>query len=331
MRWWLLGLLALGCGTDPSDPSENGENGDTDNGGEVQLDLAWTDLRINTPATFNAIYVGGSGAFVVGANGSAWDVTQGQSALMATGVTAELTGVWGQGAGPSAELLTVGYGGQILRRAGRTWVEEEHEAVGTANFEDIDGIEGDLTAVSVTGIYRYIDGEWFFENNAFNEEIRDIYVQPDGVAWAVGDEGAIIRRELDIWYQVESPTTRDLRGIHGSGDHVFAVGHRGTVLSWNGQAFIDLEVDTASNLQAVWVAPSGKAFIVGNNGAAYRVDPPVFDEEGTEIEPGGVAELPSGASANLYGISGTDERNVWAVGNRGAIYRFRADFVPEYL
>jgi hypothetical protein len=331
MRWWLLGLLVLGGCPDSDDTStDTGSDTDTGDTGGTDDSLAWTPLRVETSSALNAVYVGGSGAFVVGEDGTAWDVTPGLASLMLTGVTGRLTGLWGQGAGPAAELLAVGYGGRVLRRAGRTWIVENHEGVGSANFEDIGGVKEDLTAVAISGAYRFREGVWTFENNLFNRAMRSVYVTPEGEAWAVGEGGAIAVRQNNIWYEVPAPTQADLLGIHGSGEYIFAVGVGGTVLQWNGNVFEELDVPTTANLQAVWVAPTGKAYIVGNNGAAFRVDPPEFDEEdGSLISEGGVAALPVGRTDNLYDVSGTDERNVWAVGNRGAIFRFKAEYVVD--
>jgi hypothetical protein len=331
MRWWLLGLLALGGCTDPQDTG-NDDTTDTGDDTGTSSNVAWTSLRVESSSALNAVYVGGSGAFAVGENGAAWDVTPGLASLMLTGVTTRLTGIWGRGAGPAAELIALGYGGRVLRRAGRTWIEETHGGVGTANFTDVGGVQGDLTAVALNGAYRFRNGVWSFENNLFNTPMRSVYVTPEGEAWAVGEGGSVVVRQNGIWYQVPSPVTEDLLAVHGNGDYLYAVGIRGTVLSWNGRAFDIAELPTSANLQAVWVAPTGKAFIVGNNGTAFRIDPIEYDEvDGSVINPGGVAVLPVGGTDNLYDVSGTDERNVWAVGNRGAIFRFRADFQHQYL
>jgi hypothetical protein len=326
MRWIGLVVLALAC-TDGTAPTDNVLP--TDNPGP---DLAWLNMRADTSSTFNAVYVGGTGAFVVGDDGSAWDVTPGLTRTMLTGVTVRLTGIWGTGAGPTAEVLAVGYAGRILRRAGNTFVEEVHPNVGTTNFEDVDGVtSADLTAVSATGIYRFRDGNWSFESGAFNRSMRSVYVASNGDAWAVGDGGTVLRRQSDSWYQVASPVGRDLRGVHGRGDTVMVVGHAGTVMTWDGRQFVELDLRTNKNLQAVWVSPSGTAYVVGNNGAAYMIDPPEFDEDGEEIDAGGAAELPTGASSNLYAVAGTDNGNVWTVGNRGAVYRIRQDYQPKYF
>lgn len=331
MRWWLLGLLALGACTDPGDPGSDDDPIDTGTDTGLANTVAWTSLRVASSSALNAVYVGGSGAFAVGENGTAWDVTPGLASLMLTGVTGRLTGIWGRGAGPAAELISLGYGGRVLRRAGRTWIEETHEGVGTANFTDVGGAQGDLTAVALNGAYRFRDGVWTFENNLFNTPMRSVYVTPEGEAWAVGEEGAVVVRQNGIWYEVPSPATEELLGVHGSGDYLYVVGVRGTAMSWNGRAFYMVDLPTSANLQAVWVAPTGKAYIVGNNGTAFRIDPAEYDEvDGSLISGGGIAALPIGGTDNLYDVSGTDERNVWAVGNRGAIFRFRADFVPEF-
>lgn len=315
MRWLFMALLVLGCGDDGGEPLPGTDPG---NGGGTPDPATWQDLSVSSSSTLNAIYVGGTGAFIVGDNGTAWDVAPGLSSPMVTGTTVALTGLWGEGAGPTAVMIAVGYAGTVLDRTGRNWNPQDHSALGTANFEDIDGTRSDLTAVSGTGIYRFQNDSWSFETGT-GGNLRSVYVDEVGDAWAVGDRGSIVRREGGIWFTVDSGTNEDLRGVHGRDGVVLVVGHRGTVLRWNGQSFVRNPQRISVNLQDVYVAPNGTGFIVGNNGAAYKWTLSSPEDEGS----GTLSNISTPSNNHLYAISGTDDRNVWTAGARGTVLRLR--------
>ncbi|TVQ92167.1 MAG: hypothetical protein EA397_07345 [Deltaproteobacteria bacterium] len=310
MRWMYLGLLAIACGGDDFQPGPGGGTGGGESGN-------WQDLSVSSSATLNAIYVGGTGAFIIGDSGTAWDVAPGLSSPMTTGSTVAMTGVWGTGAGPTAQLLAVGYVGSVFERAGRTWALQDHPALGTANLEDIDGDGEDFTAVSSTGIFRRQGGSWSFETGQ-GGNLRSVFVEDNGDAWAVGDGGSIVRRESGIWYAVDSPANVDLRGVHGNGEHLVVVGHGGTLLQWDGREFIAHSQRIQVNLQDVWMAPSGVAFVVGNNGTVYRWNPSASG--GVQ---GTLTDISADTSSHLYAVAGSDDRNVWTVGARGTVLRLR--------
>jgi cysteine-rich repeat protein len=63
--------------------------------------------------------------------------------------------------------------------------------------------------------------------------LHGIWVDPDGIVWAVGDNGTILRYvpTAAMWYDVASPTTETLRAIWGVHEtEIYAVGATGTVL-----------------------------------------------------------------------------------------------------
>ncbi|MFK7927927.1 MAG: hypothetical protein AB8H79_07045 [Myxococcota bacterium] len=318
--FWALALVAC-AGTEPTDTSPfDTDTGDSDT--DVELTVQWNDRTIETSTTINAVYSGGTGAWVVGENGDTWVIAGNKATRKGTGGTDDVTGLWGTG---DSELVAVGFSGTVLSLQADEWVRSADPALGTTNFEDLDGTRGSLTAVSATGIYRFNGDAWAFEDNGFNRALRAIWVQPGGDAWAVGDDGTVLRRVADVWEQVSGvPSGVDLSDVHGNGDNVYMVGNRGTMLRWLDGAFVEIETDTTINLAGVWVASTGMAYVVGSNGLALKYDPnlPVEDEDDSDAVPGGFVELPTGSDANLYAVWGSGEDNVWAVGNRGAVFRY---------
>ena len=325
MRWWLLGAVLLGC-NGPDVPTGDSDTADT---GPVDTDppviIQWVDRTVETSTTLTSVYSGGRGATVIGEDGKAWQLAEGRPALLTTGTEADLTGLWGRGDQSTVELIAVGYAGTVLTWNGSAFDRSEDAALGTTNFEDVDGVPSDLTAVSATGIYRFDGSEWAFESNAFSRSLRRVYVDSAGTAWGVGDNGTIVRRVNDVWTLVPAPSGVDLRDVHGYADEVWIVGNRGTVLRWDGSQLVKVETDSSVNFQGVWVAPStNNVYVVGNNGAAIMWDPdlPPDEDDTDNPEPGGFVDLPTGADSNLYAVFGSDEMNIWAVGNRGAVYRY---------
>lgn len=324
-RWFLVGAL-MGCtGPEPvvPDTDEDTEVEDTD----VELPIQWTDRTIETGTTLTSVYSGGEGAWVVGEDGKSWRLVSGRAQVLETGLDADIQGLWGSGDGATVELVAVGYAGAVLDLVADAWVRSEDPVLGTINFEDVDGRATDLTAVSATGIYRYDGAAWSFEDNGLNALLRAVYVAGPDEAWAVGDNGVVLRRDATGWSSVPgAPSGTDLRDVDGAGGEVYFVGNRGTMWRYNGSGFDVIETDTSINLSAVWVSTSGDVFVVGNNGLAFKYDPDAIpadaEEDDTDVVPGVITELPTGSSSNFYALEGSGEDNLWAVGNRGAVYRY---------
>lgn len=318
---WPGVLLAMACPppvTPVPQPTDDTDIvGDTD----VTLGIQWVDRTIESSTTLTGVYSGGQGAWVVGEDGKSWRVEAGNAKVLSSGVGADLQGIWGTGDGSSASVVAVGYAGSVLDLVEGEWVKSEDAALGTTNFEDIDGSTGDLTAVSVTGIYRYDGSSWAFEDNGNNALLRAVYVDDAGDAWAVGDNGIILRRSSGEWEAIGgAPSGADLRDVHGNGDDVYFVGNRGTFWTYDGTGIVAIETGTKLNFAGVHVTSEGNVFIVGSNGYAAFYDPSaVADTDSTQ---GTLTEYPTGAQANLYAVYGSAPDNVWAVGNRGAVYRY---------
>jgi len=320
-----LGLIAL-CMTactgepDPVDDSDTDSDTDTDTGDDVES--VWKDMSIGTSSTLNAVYSGGTGAWVFGAEGSAWRVASGTHSTLSTTISEELRGIWGAGDGSSANLVIVGNGGTILNYTESTGFDL-HD-VGTANFTDVDGVVNDLTAVSLAGVYRFQGVEWSFEASASSNSLNSVFVSGTD-AWAVGDKGTVVKRTESGWSKIEVPTSADLFGIDGAGDGtLWVVGEGGKVLHYNASGEWNvIESGVSVNLWAVWVSPDGVPVVVGNNGVAMMWDATYQPEDAdTDVSPGAFIEHPTGVTSNLYSVHGTSSTNIWASGNRGQVLKY---------
>ena len=60
-------------------------------------------------------------------------------------------------------------------------------------------------------------------------------------------------------------------GIHGSGvNDIYAVGNSGTIRHYDGKTWSKEPVITNSNLQGVWVSPSGAVYAAGTLGVLIQ-------------------------------------------------------------
>jgi hypothetical protein len=168
---------------------------------------------------------------------------------------------------------------------------------------------------------------------------------------AVGNKGAIIRRQGAAWTPMRSPVKADLFGIWGGpGDEVLAVGDEGTILRYDGKTWEAEETgiegvgDVA--FRGVWGA-EGDFYVVGDNGwILHRFDGKWKKEEsyssydlqavwgasvtdiyvagggGTifrRIGGGWSTEQVAQGWVNLYGLYGLSAVNIWGGGSKGTI------------
>jgi photosystem II stability/assembly factor-like uncharacterized protein len=105
--------------------------------------------------------------------------------------------------------------------------------------------------------------------------INDVTFSEEGVAWAVGDAGTILRSPPDSpdygnnWISVVSGTSANLRGIHFINPREgWIVGGSGTILQTvNGGATWDIETSpTTQHLQSVYFLDASHGWAVGDGG-----------------------------------------------------------------
>lgn len=316
---FLLPLLALSVACNGKDDDDSGrpvqDTEDTVEDTSPDVEPVWTEYRVETSSTLQGVYASGEGVYVVGTEGKAW---VGGSSGSWTSMDPEveendLTDLWGQGAGASLTLVATAGGGYLATHAGGAWSTYD---AGSMNHEGVSGSSPDkLFAVSWAGIQRFDGVAWTFEAAPGNERLNEVWASGDD-AFAVGEEGAILRRDATTgaWTAMDAGVSANLNGVSGvSVNDVWAVGDEGTALHWDGAAWTAVDAGTTASLWAVFAPAATAVYVAGNNGTALRWTGSAFEE------------LPTGVDNNLYALHGVSAANVWAVGNRGAALQFKAE------
>lgn len=138
------------------------------------------------------------------------------------------------------------------------------------------------------------------------DALNDVWGSSGINAYAVGENGVILRLTRIGWNQVESNTTDDLRSVWGNGPyHVLAVGgpDSATLVEYDGASWKPQSVRT-TGLRGVWVSPEGEAVLVGQLGVAGRIAP---EEDGFLLQT-------SPTELVLYDVWGFETGEVFAGG-----------------
>src|SRR3954469_14182730 len=124
---------------------------------------------------------------------------------------------------------------------------------------------------------------WCQEPSPTTNRLHGVWTASASDVFAVGDNGAIVRRVNGTWTQMTSPTTNHLRGVSGtSSSDVWASGLAdngvGTVLHWNGTAWSLVSGATTDlgaacsvvrggtpDLASVWPASASDVWFTGSS------------------------------------------------------------------
>lgn len=185
-----------------------------------------------------------SDVFVVGNDGTIlrWDGTR--FAVMSSGTTEDLWGIWG--AAPN-DVWAVGGSGfpeavaTLLHYDGSTW-----------------------TSIEVPPLER-ADVRAFFK--VWGSSASDV--------WVVGQRGAVLHYDGTIWEERLVGASQDLIAVWGTGpDHVVMVGGRGNgiVVTWNGTEFHSENLAPLPGLNGVWLDNDRVFHVVGIEGTLATVD-----------------------------------------------------------
>jgi hypothetical protein len=152
------------------------------------------------------------------------------SVLSRGDVPANLIGLWGE---RFDNLVGVGCG-VFARWNGSSWRVEQ--TPGYCSLGAAGTSENNVVAVG-TQIWRWNGTAWARETVAFTGELQSV-AAVQGVLYAVGQSGQILRRTEAGWSSMVSPTTRTLRGVHGiTSGSIWAVGDGGVMLRYDGSAW----------------------------------------------------------------------------------------------
>ena len=146
--WWLITCVACTQATDTDTDTDEETDTETDEDTDTDPsdDVVWVERSVETSKTLNAVYTGGTGAWVFGDDGGAWMLNQGSAQPIETSVGDSLRGLWGQGDNGSETLTVVGFSGNVLSVNGD--MSTSITDIGTANLNAVDGVATDLVAQS---------------------------------------------------------------------------------------------------------------------------------------------------------------------------------------
>ena len=177
-----------------------------------------------------------------------------------------LRGVWGS---DSDDVYAVGHGGTILHYNGTSW---SSQTSGTTN--NLYGVWGTsngnhVFAVGASGtiLYSTGSGSWTALASGTTNTLYGIWGNDEEDVFAVGHNGTILNYNGTSWSSMTSNTTNTLYSVEGSGtSDVFAVGASGTILHYNDISWSSQTSGTTNTLYGVWDYNSSNIFAVGASG-----------------------------------------------------------------
>ncbi len=303
-----------------------------DGGAGVQLQAGeWQDFRVEVSANLNQVAAASDGALVACGDGGlllrAESATAPMYDLAAPVTAADLLdcasnnlGVLATGGvnGASAPGATDGSPVLALWSQAAGWEITSGSALGAGLLGGVTGVaplaKGWLAVGAGGGAVRWTAGTgWEAELTANQIPLSSIAVDADGLAFAVGQFGTVLRRALDGQWQREQLPGGDAVDLYrviawGSGE-AMAVGDAGTIY-----------VRSASGVwNKVYESPANRLY-----GAVRKADGTLLAVgwAGTVIagKSGGFAKVPTNQPAVLRGVAEVPSGTV-AVGWKGAVYR----------
>ncbi|MBN2025645.1 MAG: IPT/TIG domain-containing protein, partial [Actinobacteria bacterium] len=121
----------------------------------------------------------------------------------------------------------------------------------------------------------------------------------DANVWAVGEKGTILHYDGLAWLAQDSGTTKDLYGVSAfDAGHVWAVGDSGTILRYNGSSWQAQNSGTTKKIYGVAAMSGNGVCAVGDDYAYF------YSSAGWKAVKGGF---------NGKAVAGTDMNHLWAV------------------
>ena len=249
------------------------------------------------------IYVAGDNGQALFFDGTAWQ-------RLTTPNTNDLNGVWGTAAD---NVWFVGDRETFLR-----WQGSVFETFPSNSNNAIRGVWGRaenlVFAVGDRGRVRRFDGgQWRAEISRTPNGLRSVTGFGSGVL-AVGEGGVLVRRPENAWQLETSRRLNTLENVWGTApDAMWAVGAFGTVLSWNGGVWqeVDIGINT-SDLIGLHGSAADDIWAVGENGTALRY---TGEERGWSL-------VRSGTEETLNAVYALSSTIAYAVGDRATILRW---------
>lgn len=131
-------------------------------------------------------------------------------------------------------------------------------------------VRGELFLTDGEDLYHFTQGEWSVQDRTTGWVV-DVWAAGPNDAYAVGDGimhyNGIAWRDLDI-----GPERTTLNAVTGTGPRgVVAVGERGLVLEYDGNAWSSVEIDSTTSYRSVARTPSGRIFVTQWEGDVLEI------------------------------------------------------------
>ena len=267
----------------------------------------WGQCSDTTAAQLNAVWgTGPSDVLVASAKGEVLRFDGLRWKAVTTGVTTALGAGWGASA---ASHVVVGDGGLALHFDGKVWTK-----TATNSTKDLRGAWGSATsnvyAVGDAGTMLRFDGsKWSKLSVPSAQNLSAVWGSSASSVYAVGDAGTVLRLKGGAWSKMSVAFSGDLSAVHGSSaTDVYAVGGK-EVLRFDGKTWKSAHKAT-HQLNGVWVAGGGDAFVVGAAGSIIHHDGKTWAAQTT------------GVNVDLSAVWGSSASDVFAVGKDGTVLHF---------
>ena len=175
-------------------------------------------------------------------------------------------------------LIVVGDNGRIARWDKTQWSTDVSPS--SANLRDV-AAPGALHAIAVGeyAILEYVDSGWTEIKSGPPKDLRAVWAQGVGPAWAVGSHGAVLRRDpfSGNWKALTVPFHNHLNSVWGNATgQVVAVGARGGVLMGDEQGLVLVETPTMRTLHDVWGRQANDVYAVGDGATVLHYNGDVW-------------------------------------------------------
>lgn len=252
---WTTGLDDLDAGAlmsvwGPAPDQLWAVGGQPDDGIALQFDgNHWQDVDVGDGPMINWVHGVDGDTWMVGNDGRALRIRNGDVEHFDTGIDTDLWGVW---AGSSDQVWTVG---------------------------------GDARDMDATPVVAKFDGDQFVEQplpemdrNA--NALFKVWGSSTDQVFAVGAMGLILEYDGDQWQQVPTGAGDDFVSLWGrSDDDIIAVGGRanGQIARYDGDQWTTELLPGVPGLNGVWMDCTGTAHASGVDGYSFRLPPDSFE------------------------------------------------------
>ncbi|CAN2039732.1 hypothetical protein GMMP15_130003 [Candidatus Magnetomoraceae bacterium gMMP-15] len=172
-----------------------------------------------------------------------------------------------------------------------------------------------VISIMSAGLNAYGQSVWTEMSSGTSEYIYDVCGK-GGIAFAVGDNGKILKYDGSTWAEMTVPSGMSdcLQAVWGrSLDDIFAVGNNGTILHYDGNEWQQMSSNTNEHLTGLWGDEASSAtdiFAVGRGGTILHYNGSTW------------TEMTSNVTNHLLDIWGFSENNIFAVGTFGTILHY---------